>query len=125
MKIKFKRYACHANAQVPVTLALDLKAKHGISGDDVARIALAVNEKSLSHHNIPEPADLAMAQYSVGHPARVAEIQARVAKLPGLHLAGNAYLGIGIPDCIRTAQLAAARITGRVETPAPVGISRR
>jgi 2-methylcitrate dehydratase PrpD len=65
MKIKFKRYACHANAQVPVTLALDLKAKHGITGDDVARIALAVNEKSLSHHNIPEPADLAMAQYSV------------------------------------------------------------
>ena len=28
-------------------------------------ISLAVNEKSLSHHNIPEPADLAMAQYSV------------------------------------------------------------
>lgn len=65
MKTKLKRYACHANAQVPVTLALDLKAKHGINGDDVARIALAVNAKTLSHHNIPEPADLAMAQYSV------------------------------------------------------------
>jgi 2-methylcitrate dehydratase PrpD len=65
MKIKFKRYACHANAQVPVTLALDLKAKHGITGDDVARITLAANEKALSHHNILEPADLAMAQYSV------------------------------------------------------------
>jgi 2-methylcitrate dehydratase PrpD len=65
MKAKFKRYACHANAQVPVTLALELKARHGISGDDVARIALAVNEKTLSHHNIPEPTDLAMAQYSV------------------------------------------------------------
>jgi 2-methylcitrate dehydratase PrpD len=65
MKAKFKRFACHANAQVPVSLVLELKAKHGITGDDVARIALAVNAKTLSHHNIPEPADLAMAQYSV------------------------------------------------------------
>jgi 2-methylcitrate dehydratase PrpD len=65
LKIKIKRFACHANAQVPVSLILDLKAKHGITGEDVARIALAVNEKSLTHHNIPEPTDLAMAQYSV------------------------------------------------------------
>lgn len=65
MKTKLKRYACHANAQVPVTLALELKAKHGITGDDVARITLAVNEKTLSHHAILEPVDLAMAQYSV------------------------------------------------------------
>ncbi len=65
MKAKFKRFACHSNAQVPVSLVLDLQGRHGITGDDVARIALAVNEKSLSHHNIPEPADLAMAQYSV------------------------------------------------------------
>jgi 2-methylcitrate dehydratase PrpD len=65
MKTKFKRFACHANAQVPVTLAMDLKAKHGITGNDVASMSLEVNGKSLSHHNIPEPADLAMAQYSV------------------------------------------------------------
>lgn len=65
MKTKFKRFACHANAQVPVTLALDLKAKHGITGEDVASMALEVNGKTLSHHNIPQPADLAMAQYSV------------------------------------------------------------
>jgi oxygen-dependent protoporphyrinogen oxidase len=63
----------------------------------------------------------AMAQYGVGHQSRVVEIQARVAKLPGLHLAGNAYLGIGIPDCIRTAQLATARITGRVREATPAG----
>jgi len=54
----------------------------------------------------------AMAQYTVGHERRLAEIQARLAGLPGLHLAGNAYLGIGIPDCIHSAQLAAARIAG-------------
>ena len=51
-----------------------------------------------------------MAQYTVGHPQRVAEIEARLASIPGLHLAGNAYRGIGIPDCIRTGKLAAERI---------------
>ena len=35
------------------------------------------------------------------------EIKARAAAIPGLHLAGNAYDGIGIPDCIRTGRSAA------------------
>lgn len=65
MKTKIKRYACHATAQVPVTLALDLKSKHGLSGDDVARITIAANEKTVSHHAINEPQDMTMAQYSV------------------------------------------------------------
>ena len=65
MKNKIKRYACHSTAQVPVTLALDLKEKHGIAGDDVARIAIAANEKTVTQHAITEPQDLTMAQYSV------------------------------------------------------------
>ncbi|HJT89989.1 MAG TPA: protoporphyrinogen oxidase [Bryobacteraceae bacterium] len=48
-----------------------------------------------------------MAQYTVGHPARVREIVERAAAIPGLHLAGNAYEGIGIPDCIRMGKRAA------------------
>jgi oxygen-dependent protoporphyrinogen oxidase len=48
-----------------------------------------------------------MPQYTVGHTARVAEIEARVAAIPGLYLAGNAYHGIGIPDCVRSAKQAA------------------
>ncbi len=55
----------------------------------------------------------AMAQYPVGHSARVEEIEARVAAIPGLHLAGNAYHGIGIPDCIRMGRRAAERIAAR------------
>jgi oxygen-dependent protoporphyrinogen oxidase len=51
-----------------------------------------------------------MAQYSVGHGQRVEELEARVAGIPGLHLAGNAYSGIGIPDCIRMGKQAAQRI---------------
>jgi protoporphyrinogen/coproporphyrinogen III oxidase len=52
----------------------------------------------------------AMAQYAVGHPARLAEIEARAAAIPGLYLAGNAYQGIGIPDCIRMGKAAAEKI---------------
>ena len=39
-------------------------------------------------------------QYDVGHQARIAEIDEIVAWHPGLHLAGAAYHGAGIPDCI-------------------------
>ena len=51
-----------------------------------------------------------MAQYTVGHSARWKEIEARVAAIPGLHVAGNGYTGIGIPDCIRMGRQVAARI---------------
>jgi 2-methylcitrate dehydratase PrpD len=64
MKTKLKRYSCHATAQVPVTLTLDLMAQHKIAGDDVAGIAIAANEKTVSHHAINEPQDMTMAQYS-------------------------------------------------------------
>jgi oxygen-dependent protoporphyrinogen oxidase len=51
-----------------------------------------------------------MAQYTVGHSDRVARIQEARAKWPGLYLAGNAYQGIGIPDCIQSARNAARAI---------------
>jgi len=51
-----------------------------------------------------------MPQYHVGHLERVKRIDERVAALPGLVLAGNAYLGIGIPDCIRSGETAARKI---------------
>jgi oxygen-dependent protoporphyrinogen oxidase len=51
-----------------------------------------------------------MAQYIVGHGARLQEIESMAAAIPGLHLAGNAYTGIGIPDCIRMGRQAAARV---------------
>jgi oxygen-dependent protoporphyrinogen oxidase len=53
----------------------------------------------------------AMAQYAVGHKQRVERIRARVAALPGLRLAGNAYDGIGVPDCIRLGRQAARELT--------------
>jgi len=52
----------------------------------------------------------AMAQYAVGHQARARRVAERVAALPGLKLAGNAYDGIGIPDCIRLGRAAATEL---------------
>jgi oxygen-dependent protoporphyrinogen oxidase len=48
-----------------------------------------------------------MAQYQVGHAGRVTAIEERLLNLPGLYLAGNAYSGIGVSDCIRTGKSAA------------------
>ena len=52
----------------------------------------------------------AMAQYAVGHQERMKRVKERAAELPGLRLAGNAYDGIGIPDCIRTGRNAAREL---------------
>jgi len=56
-----------------------------------------------------------MAQYTVGHAVRWKEIEARAAAIPGLYLAGNAYTGIGIPDCIRMGRKAAASAAIRLK----------
>jgi len=52
----------------------------------------------------------AMAQYSVGHLDRLDRIERLRLQLPGLALAGNAYRGIGVPDCIRSGRDAATQL---------------
>ncbi len=49
-------------------------------------------------------------QYEVGHLVRIAEIDQRVAQHAGLHLAGGAYHGVGIPDCIQDGARVAEKI---------------
>ena len=65
----------------------------------------------------------AMAQYAVGHKARMQRVNARVATLPGLRLVGNAYDGIGVPDCIRLGRKAARELAG-VPSETPVARGR-
>jgi oxygen-dependent protoporphyrinogen oxidase len=52
----------------------------------------------------------AMAQYIVGHLERVQRIESLLKQLPGLALAGNAYRGIGVPDCVRSGEEAAQQV---------------
>lgn len=58
----------------------------------------------------------AMPQYTVGHARRAEEIQARFDAIPGLHFAGNALSGVGIPDCIRSARQAAGGVVEGLTT---------
>ena len=52
----------------------------------------------------------AMAQYGVGHLDRLERIERLRRPLPNLALAGNAYRGIGVPDCIRSGSEAAIEV---------------
>lgn len=52
----------------------------------------------------------AMAQYTPGHLARVARIEQKVRKIPGMAIGGNAFHGIGVPDCVRMGKEAVGRI---------------
>ena len=51
-----------------------------------------------------------MAQYTVGHQDKLEAIEGRLGRIPGVHVAGNAYRGIGIPDCVRMGKEVAGRI---------------
>ncbi len=52
----------------------------------------------------------AMAQYTVGHLDRLRRIEELLKRAPGLALAGNAYRGIGVPDCVRSGEIAAQQV---------------
>jgi oxygen-dependent protoporphyrinogen oxidase len=51
-----------------------------------------------------------MPQYEVGHLDRVAEIERIVSTIPAFAIAGAAYRGVGIPDCVRSGEQAADAI---------------
>lgn len=52
----------------------------------------------------------AIPQYRLGHQARVARIEARLAAYPGLELAGNAYRGIAVGAIVEDAERIAQRV---------------
>jgi protoporphyrinogen/coproporphyrinogen III oxidase len=58
----------------------------------------------------------AMAQYEVGHLLRIARLEMHMQRFPGLQLTGNAYHGIGIPDCVRVGRAAADAIMRRMRS---------
>jgi protoporphyrinogen/coproporphyrinogen III oxidase len=62
----------------------------------------------------------AMAQYVVGHLDRLQRIEHLRRQLPGLSLAGNAYRGIGVPDCVRSGQEAADQALAAVGLAQPL-----
>jgi protoporphyrinogen/coproporphyrinogen III oxidase len=67
-----------------------------LRGDPVSR--------TVRHHRPAIP------KYSVGHEMLVSKIEQVVNSLPGLALSGNAYHGMGLPDCVASANEAALKI---------------
>jgi len=55
---------------------------------------------------------LGMPQYTIGHLERVALIEDRSAKIPGLAIAGGSYRGVGVPNCIESGEGAVSKIFG-------------
>jgi oxygen-dependent protoporphyrinogen oxidase len=53
-----------------------------------------------------------MPQYRVGHLVTIETIERRLAALPGLFLAGGAYRGVGIADCVRSGEAVAEAAVG-------------
>ena len=57
-----------------------------------------------------------MPQYHVGHQARIQRIESALGKHPNLALAGSAYHGVGISDCVRTGEEAAEKLFKQIVT---------
>jgi oxygen-dependent protoporphyrinogen oxidase len=55
-----------------------------------------------------------MPQYQVGHLHLVDTIEKQMAKHPGLALAGSAYRGVGIADCVRSGEAAAESVVKQI-----------
>jgi len=55
-----------------------------------------------------------MPQYHLGHVSLVDRIEQLVEKHSGLELAGNAYRGVGIPQCVHSGESAAERIVAQL-----------
>jgi oxygen-dependent protoporphyrinogen oxidase len=58
-------------------------------------------------------------QYDLGHSQRITGIEETLKSFPGLHLAGAAYRGSGIPDCIQSGMAAANAVADRAHTNTP------
>jgi protoporphyrinogen/coproporphyrinogen III oxidase len=89
----------------------------GMSDDQIVSIALGELQQIVGLRALPLFTRVykwksAMAQYSVGHLDRIERIERLVQQLPGLALAGNAYRGIGVPDCVRSGRDAVQRVLG-------------
>ena len=106
----------HALLRCFVGGALDERT---LESDDAALVSAARDELRQALGITAEPVltrvarwTKAMPQYHVGHAVRVEAIEQCAAALPGLHLAGGAYRGVGIADCVRSGEAAAERVFG-------------
>ena len=64
-RISMKRYACHTAGHTSVQAIVDIKTSTHIESRDVQSIEIKVGPKELRRHDIRDPADVMIGQYSV------------------------------------------------------------
>ena len=89
------------------------------SDDELIEQSQRVLRKYLGLHKSPVVTEVVRyhggsPQYRRGHLDAVDDIEAAVAAMPGLHLVGASYRGVGIPDTIQTAVDVADRIAAAI-----------
>jgi oxygen-dependent protoporphyrinogen oxidase len=95
--------------------------EEALAADHETLVALAAQEVA-ARLGVTAPASLTrvrrwprgMPQYLLGHLERVTRIEARQRDHPGLYLAGNAFHGVGLPDCIASGERAADAATAHL-----------
>jgi oxygen-dependent protoporphyrinogen oxidase len=58
----------------------------------------------------------AMPQYTVGHQARLDQIDGALALLPGVHVTGAGYRGAGVAGCVTQAETTARTLTSALDS---------
>lgn len=109
-----------AQAILRISLGRDGKPLHHHSDDELLSFTLADLKMHLGSDF--EPGDVRLTrwvesfpQYRPGHFERVAHVENHLAsEIPGAHLAGASYRGIGVPACIQQANDVADRIIERI-----------
>jgi oxygen-dependent protoporphyrinogen oxidase len=74
-----------------------------LARDEVALLGISAKPILTRIHRWPR----GMPQYVLGHTERLERMAALLEEHPGLALAGAAYRGVGVPDCIRSGEDAA------------------
>jgi oxygen-dependent protoporphyrinogen oxidase len=91
----------------PEVLDRDDESLCSLAASELAELLAIRGEPVLQHvSRWPE----VMPQYELGHLGAVASIESRLADLPGLAVAGNAFRGVGVPQCIQSGEEAAERV---------------
>ena len=127
-----RKWAHLAAADPGVVVVRASVGRHGeeadLQRDDADLVSVAAREVGETVGLDGRPVDArvtrwggALPQYAVGHLARVARITESVAEQPGLAVAGASYDGVGVPACIRSGQVAAARVVARLTAPGDWG----
>ena len=72
------------------------------------RLAMGIETPPVFQHIVRW--ERAIPQYHLGHRERVAWIEERVTRYPGLFVGGNAYHGVAVNDCTEQAELLAEQV---------------